>query len=208
MYRYTPMDKDIMIIRDPEVAKLFADETRRRILHMLRKEDMPVSDLAKALDRNPSSIIHHINLLMEAGLVEEVRTEKVRNMVQCFYGSKADKFIISYSLSDALSRDEDYSTWREDVYQRMVDGLKDFGIQIPEDKIPIVKELVSTCYEKERKAFEESVERQSNPANLQSHVQRALVRLLTQIELSKDSEYVRAVKQLSERINAAEARQR
>jgi DNA-binding transcriptional ArsR family regulator len=190
------MRKGVLVIRNPEVAKLFADETRRRILHLLRHNDMSISDLAKALDKNPSSIIHHINLLKEASLVEETREEKVRNMIQVYYGSKADKFIISYSLSEALSKEEDFSTWREDMFERMVDGLKDFGIEIPEDKKEIVKELVSICYDKERKAFEESVEKQRNPVSLENHIQRALVKILTQIKLSVDSEYAAAIEGL------------
>jgi DNA-binding transcriptional ArsR family regulator len=74
--------EDIRVIKDPEVAKLLADDTRRRILHLLRHQEMSPADLARALDKNFSSIQHHLNSLVVAGLVEQTREEKVRNMVQ------------------------------------------------------------------------------------------------------------------------------
>jgi len=39
--------RDVLIIKDPEVAKLFADETRRKILHILRHHDLSTADLAR-----------------------------------------------------------------------------------------------------------------------------------------------------------------
>ena len=78
-----------MIIKDPDVAKLFADDTRRHILHILRRHEHSTTELAKELGKSHSSIIHHLKLLREAGLVEETRTEKVRNMVVSYYRSTA-----------------------------------------------------------------------------------------------------------------------
>ena len=81
----------IKVIKDPEVAKLLADETRRHILHFLRHHEMSATDLAKALKKNHSSIVHHLNTLKEAGLIRETRFEKVRNMVQPYYKSVAHR---------------------------------------------------------------------------------------------------------------------
>ena len=54
--------KEIEIIKDPEVAKLFADETRRQILHILRRHEKSATDLAKSLGKSHSSIFHHLKL--------------------------------------------------------------------------------------------------------------------------------------------------
>jgi DNA-binding transcriptional ArsR family regulator len=59
--------KDFTIIKDPEVAKLFADPVRRDILHSLRFREMTVCQLAKALDKNVSSISYHLNALELGG---------------------------------------------------------------------------------------------------------------------------------------------
>ncbi|MEM2127604.1 MAG: metalloregulator ArsR/SmtB family transcription factor, partial [Candidatus Bathyarchaeia archaeon] len=65
--------REVLIIKDPEIAKLFADETRRQILHRLRHRELSASDLAEALGKSHSSILHHLKLLQDAGLVEETR---------------------------------------------------------------------------------------------------------------------------------------
>jgi len=186
----------IVIIRDPEVAKLFADETRRRILHVLRHREMSATDLAKALDKNHSSIQHHLAILRSAGLIELTREEKVRNMVQPYYRATARSFLISYSLTEALTKDDGFTSWRADTLQRMFDGLETFGIKVPEEMRGRVRELMDTCYERERRALEEVVEQQNDPAKLDKHVQKSLIQLMTNIKLSHDREYTAAMEEL------------
>ncbi len=190
----------IRIIKDPEVAKLFADENRRRILHMLRHQEMSTTDLAKALDKNHSSIQHHLNLLIAAGLVESTKEEKVRNMVQSFYRATAHRFLISYSLTESLAKDDGYAQWREDMLQRMYEGFGTFGIKVPGEKRGRVMELMDTCTERQRKSFEEIVEQQSDPAKLDKQVEKALIQLMTNIKLSRDKDYTAAIKELDKLI--------
>jgi DNA-binding transcriptional ArsR family regulator len=124
------LSADIKIIKDPEVAKLLADDTRRRILHMLRHKEMSPADLAKALDKNFSSIQHHLNQLIGAGLVAQTREEKVRNMIQPYYHATAHRFIISYSLSESLQKDDEYAQYQDTVLQKMIPGLGIFSITV------------------------------------------------------------------------------
>jgi DNA-binding transcriptional ArsR family regulator len=192
---------DIKIIKDPEVAKLLADDTRRRILHMLRHKELSPADLAKALDKNFSSVQHHLNLLIGAGLVEQTKEEKVRNMVQPYYHAMANRFLISYSLTESLSKDDVYTQWYEDSLQKMLKGLEVFAINVPEDKRARVLELMDTCVEMERKAFEEAVEKQSDPAKLDKQVQRPLLQLMTHLTLSKDRDHAAALRELNQLLN-------
>ena len=188
--------EDIRVIKDPEVAKLLADDTRRRILHMLRHQEMSPADLARALDKNFSSVQHHLNSLVVAGLVEQTREEKVRNMVQPYYHATAHRFIISYSLTESLDKDDGYAQWHEKSLQKMIMGLEVFGIKIPEEKRARVTELMDACVEMERKAFEEVVEQQSDPEKLERSVQRPLLQLLTHLKLSRDTEHLTAIHEL------------
>jgi len=189
--------RDILIIKDPEVAKLFADETRRRMLHSLRHHELSTSDLAKALGKSHSSIIHHLNLMKEAGLVEETRVEKKRNLVQAYYRSTARKFIISYSLSDSLSKDADeVLNWRREMLHKTLEGLGAFGIDVPHRSRERVLKLLEACYIREQKAFEEAIEQQVGPLNLERPVRAAIVRLLTHIRLSRDEEHARMIDEL------------
>lgn len=192
--------EDIRVIKDPEIAKLLADDTRRRILHMLRHQEMSPADLARALDKNFSSVQHHLNSLVIAGLVEQTREEKVRNMIQPYYHATAHRFLISYSLTESLAKDDGYAQWHEKSLQKMIIGLEVFGIKIPEEKRARIIELMNTCVEMERKAFEEVVEQQSDPEKLDRSVQRPLLQLLTHLKLSRDAEHIAAIRELDKTI--------
>ncbi|MFQ6052712.1 MAG: ArsR/SmtB family transcription factor [Candidatus Bathyarchaeia archaeon] len=192
------MRRDILIIKDPEVAKLFADETRRRMLHRLRHHELSTADLARALGKSHSSIVHHLNLLKEAGLVEETRVERKRNLVQTFYRSTAKKFIISYSLTESLTPDAELLTWRREMLNRILEGLEAFGVEVPESERERVIELLEAYHTKEQKTFEEVVEQQVKPIALRGRTRAAIIRLLTRIKLSRDEEHARTVQELGE----------
>lgn len=187
-----------MIIKDPEVAKLFADDTRRHILHILRRHEHSTTELAKALDKSHSSIIHHLNLLTEAGLVEETRTEKVRNMVVSYYRSTAPRFIISYSLSEALEQEGDTAPWQEATLQAAMDGLESFGISLPDEKKEEARKLISTFFLRDQKAFEETLELQQETGSMRKSHRYPIIRLLKQIRLSEDTEYAEILSKLRE----------
>lgn len=192
------MHSGVHIIKDPEVAKLFADDTRREILHFLRHHEMSVSDLAKALHKSHSSIIHHLNLLKEAGLIEETKIQKVRNIMQPFYQSVGKWFHVSYSLSEILSEDKGYTAWQEEMFQHMIDGLESFNLKIPKDKEKRVKELLKKYYFLERKYFEETISKQTNAKNFHRHVNRFLIKIITRMKLSQNEEHKNAFKELNE----------
>ena len=191
------MGNGIRVIKDPEVAKLFADETRRHILHILRHHERSATDLAKALKKNHSSIVHHLHHLKDAGLIEETRTAHVRNMVQPYYRSVARRFMVSYSLSEALAENDSYTAWQEEVQQRLLDGLGSFGLEFPEEKKEKVEELMMVISGLRKRAFEETVENQDNPKELGRHVYRSLVRLVTNLKLAQDSDYASALDELN-----------
>ncbi|MFP3951005.1 MAG: ArsR/SmtB family transcription factor [Candidatus Bathyarchaeia archaeon] len=191
------MRKPILVIKDPEVAKLLADKTRRSILRILRHHEMSTTDLAKSLDKSHSSISHHLNHLLEAGLVEETRVEKVRNMVQPYYKSTARHFHVSYTLNEIFGEDSDYVAWREGLIQEMLEGLKSFNINIPEQQKGYVQKLIDTAYTKQKKAFEEAVEAQTEVGNVNRHTNRGLIRLIANINLSKDPEHAEAIEELA-----------
>ncbi len=192
------MIADIKIIKDPEVAKLLADDTRRRILHMLRHKEMSPADLAKALDKNFSSIQHHLNQLISAGLVAQTREEKVRNMIQPYYHATAHRFIISYSLSESLQKDDEYAQYQDAVLRKMIPGLGIFSVDVPDAKKARALSLIRKCVDAERRAFEEVVERQTDPGTLEKQVQRPLLQLLTHITLAKDREHAAAIQELTQ----------
>lgn len=56
-----------------EAFKALADPTRRRILELLRAQDLTAGDLAEHFDMTKPSISHHLNTLKAAKLVSAHR---------------------------------------------------------------------------------------------------------------------------------------
>lgn len=186
------------IIKDPEVAKLLADKTRRHILRILSHHEQSATDLAKRLDKNHSSISHHLHQMLQAGLIEVTRTEQVRNMLQPFYRSVSHNFHVSYSLTEALSEDPDFSEWQDDFIEKMMEGLQDYNILIPEGQKPRVKELLKTSYLLEKKAYEERLQKRKGNRRIGRSAQRNIAIILSHINLYENPEYEEAIKELSQ----------
>lgn len=183
--------KDFMTIKDPEIAKLFADPNRRGILHNLRHREMTACQLARILEKNVSSISYHLNLLEKAGLVEQSRTKIKRNLVEKFYSATAKKFIISYTLSEGLvPGSEDIAKWSKEVCNDAVKSLKAFGYDLPSEKEHEMSELIERYSSLEKFAFEKVISDQKTPVPVSRSALRLLLSLLTDIRLHNDPEFM------------------
>lgn len=56
-----------------EAFKALADPTRRRILELLRAEDLTAGEIAEHFDMTKPSLSHHLSTLKTAGLVDAER---------------------------------------------------------------------------------------------------------------------------------------
>jgi len=186
------------VIKDPKVAKLFADETRRSILGALRKEELSATDLAKRLGKNHSSIVHHLNALLVVGLIKVTKEEKVRNMVQPYYMAVAPSFHIAYSLSEALSQDPDYSAFQDEFFEKMLLGLGAYSYDIPEHLKGEVRSLLRTCYFQRKKAYEERLSQRTVHVEVARNASRTMAHILSHIQLMKDEDYMKSIKRLAE----------
>jgi hypothetical protein len=70
---------------DLETAKLFADETRMRLLEILGREEMTNSQLAKKLGLSKATITYHLKQLEKAGLITVSRTEYEKHGIPMKY---------------------------------------------------------------------------------------------------------------------------
>jgi len=55
------------------VFKALSDGSRREILHMLQKGDMTAGEIAEQFRISKPSISHHLNILKQARLVQDIR---------------------------------------------------------------------------------------------------------------------------------------
>lgn len=186
----------IKVIKDPDVAKLLSDETRRRMLNILTHKEMSASDLVEELDKGYSSIMYHLRLLEDADLVREVREEIIQKKVQSFYRATAWSFHVSYYLDETMTGDEDYRSWQKELYNRLLEGLSAYGVEVPEEQKPRAKELLRKLYIEQKKEFEERQEMRDPGVQLEPHIGRSIAHILANVRLIKDSEYKKAAEEL------------
>jgi len=186
--------KPFIIIKDPKVAKLFANETRSEILHNLRHREMTACQLAKILGKNVSSISHHLSLLEKAGLVKRTRTLVKGNIIERYYQASAQKFIISYTLSEGLAPEsEDILKWKREICRGVVDKASLFGFDVPEEKKNKVQRLVEKYASLKHATLERVISRQKESSEIIKPEMRLLISLLTDALLSRNDEYLQVI---------------
>jgi DNA-binding transcriptional ArsR family regulator len=106
-----PPDYDLadrIALTKPSQVKAIGHPLRTTILGLLHERAASVSELAGALERPKSTVAHHVKVLAETGLVQVVRTRRVRAIEERFYGRTARMFYVAVERSedgDELPRD-------------------------------------------------------------------------------------------------------
>lgn len=104
-----------------EGFKLLEDETRRRIVFMLRDESLSVKEIAKRLQLTPQNIYHHVNKLQDQGIIQLNYEQRNGHLVESYYSVPADTYIY---VDDRINETET---------RRNLDvlfGLQEIGIDI------------------------------------------------------------------------------
>lgn len=79
---------------EPDQIRVLFEETRLVIADLLGERAASVTQLAAALRRPKGTVAHHVARMEEAGLVQVVRTRKVRAIEERFYGRTARTFLL------------------------------------------------------------------------------------------------------------------
>ena len=83
----------------PSQVKAIGHPLRTTILGLLHERAATVSELAVAVARPKSTVAHHVKVLADAGLVQVVRTRRVRAIEERFYGRTARMFYVGVERS-------------------------------------------------------------------------------------------------------------
>src|SRR5882757_10431772 len=83
---------DDVVVSTPERLRAMADPLRSTLLDLLLERAATVSELASAVGRPKSTVAHHVNVLVDAGLLRVVRTRRVRAIDERYYGRTARLF--------------------------------------------------------------------------------------------------------------------
>jgi len=99
---------DRIALTRPAQVKALGHPLRNTILGLLHERAATVTELAAAVERPKSTVAHHVKVLVEAGLVQVVRTRRVRAIEERFYGRTARMFYVAVEQSpeaDDMPRD-------------------------------------------------------------------------------------------------------
>ena len=99
---------DRIALTRPSQVKAISHPLRTTILSLLHERAATVTELAGAVERPRSTVAHHVKVLTEAGLVQVVRTRRVRAIEERFYGRTARMFYVGIERSpdgDDMPRD-------------------------------------------------------------------------------------------------------
>jgi len=99
---------DRMALTGPSQVKAISHPLRTTILGLLHERAATVTELAIAVERPKSTVAHHVKVLTEAGLVQVVRTRRVRAIEERLYGRTARMFYVGVERrldGDDLPRD-------------------------------------------------------------------------------------------------------
>lgn len=85
---------DRIALTEPSQVRAIGHPLRTTILGLLHERAATVSELAVAVERPKSTVAHHVRVLAENGLVQVVRTRRVRAIEERFYGRTARMFYV------------------------------------------------------------------------------------------------------------------
>ncbi len=93
-------DLDDTVTADtPQQLKALAEPVRGQILDLVLERAATVTELASALDRPKSSVAYHVDVLVAAGLLDVVRTRRVRAVEERFYGRTGRTIVVGRSAT-------------------------------------------------------------------------------------------------------------
>lgn len=110
----------------PEIFQVLADETRRRIIYLLRAKEMTVSQIAGELDLTPQAIYHHIRKLKDANMVEIAREERVDHFIETYYRATAEIFHLEHGEAETKELAEKRT-------RDALEGLSQIGLKVRTD---------------------------------------------------------------------------
>lgn len=82
--------------------RALGDDTRRTIIDLLTERPATVTELAAAIGKAKGTIAHHVDVLVDVGLVAVVSTRRVRAVEERTYGRTADTFWLDSGTAAAL----------------------------------------------------------------------------------------------------------
>ncbi len=129
--------RSFKVINDPDAFQLLADETRRRIIYLLRAKEMTVAQIADELKLTPQAIYHHIRKLKDAEMVEVAREERVGHFIETYYQATAEMFNLAHGQAGS-------SKVMEDEVREALGAMPKLGLKVDVEEALVSKVVTVT----------------------------------------------------------------
>ncbi len=141
--------KALKVIKDPKAFQLLADETRRKIVYLLRVKERNASQLAAELNLTPQTVYHHVKKLVKGGLVEVTHEERCGHLIESYYRATAEMFSLSHGKATAQSLHS--KQLETEQMTAALNALKKLGFNLEYDQnkisrlVDVQRELEDCC---------------------------------------------------------------
>src|SRR5260370_38864260 len=109
---------------------LMNDGTRRKIIDLLRAKEMAVIQIAEQLEKTPQAIYHHIGKMLDTGLIEVAKEERIGHFIETYYRATAEFFM----FTNGEEKDEEGGSLEEARTREGIQNHPRPGIGKPSEK--------------------------------------------------------------------------
>jgi predicted transcriptional regulator len=141
--------KEFEVVTNPKIIKLLLDGTRKDIVFKyLVNQPMTVKQLSVAMNRKPGTVLHHVQKLRSAGIIDLVETrETPKGIVERYYRAVAREFRLG--ISERMSSYDEAPVASKDQVKAALLGLSTLGIHITESEVEHARSLLQRLIDRE-----------------------------------------------------------
>jgi len=170
--------RTMKVFKDAKAFELAADPTRRRMIHLLRARVLSVSQIADELEMTPQAIYHHVRKMLDAGLIEVAKEERIDHFIETYYQAAAEIFEFTYGETS----DQQFRKGRA---KEALQALAKIGLVRPIDEETVSKYAeISSKMSDIHKCCTEIMEEISRLEDLDSFTKQDAIEIASNISMS------------------------
>jgi DNA-binding transcriptional ArsR family regulator len=117
---------DVLDVDTPERLKALGDPLRGHICDLVLERAMSVTEIAERVGRPRGSVAYHVDILVDAGLLQVTHTRRVRAVEERFYGRTARTYLLpdtpgEMSLLRQMMAEYDHETAERLIAEHLIE---------------------------------------------------------------------------------------
>jgi DNA-binding transcriptional ArsR family regulator len=126
------MQRDVVVVSDPHIIKVGIEDTRLKILALMKFNDLTVAQIAQVLGKDESTVYRHIEKLLQAGYVEVAGERATHHIPERLYRRTAKVFILSPDEMPGKEGEDVMKEWRREQLRSVIGIIGQIGYEVPD----------------------------------------------------------------------------